>query len=286
VKRLLFQLDGDPRPSAFDAVVAYDAGADHVIGHGGVGESDVRGLVYGTIFTRGPKDLRNTAIFLGGSRVELAERMLAEVRATFFGAFSVSVMLDPNGSNTTAAAAVLKMVRAVGGDAQGRRVVVLAGTGAVGSRAAGMFARLGASVCITSRKTAHGQEVAEYLRGRFGGTIESTTSTAVEDTRRAIEEAELVLAAGPEGVELLPRQMWSGLPKLRVVADVNAVPPLGIGGVEVMDDGKEIEGARAFGAIAIGNLKMKVHKAGIACLFEQNDLVLDAETIYDLAAGL
>ena len=48
-----------------------------------------------------------------------AERLLAAARKAFFGPFRVSVMLDPNGCNTTAAAAVVKLVRAGGGDVRG-----------------------------------------------------------------------------------------------------------------------------------------------------------------------
>jgi len=103
---------------------------------------------------------------------------------------------------------------------------------------------------------------------------------------RACEFAELILNAGPAGVMLVPKQAWASRPGLKVVADVNAVPPLGIEGVDVMDDGVTKDGVVCFGALAIGNLKMKVHKACIARLFERNDLVLDAETIADVAREL
>lgn len=286
MKKLLFQLDGDRLPSAFDRVVGYDAGADEVLSYGGVAEGDVRDLVYGAIFTRATEDLRNTALFLGGSDVPLAERMLLAASRTFFGPFRVSVMLDPNGSNTTATAAVLKMVRAFGTEVRGRQAVVFAGTGAVGSRAAGLLARLGARVRITSRTEEHGRMAAAYLRERFGAPVETVTTAEPEDAQRALDGAELLLAAGPEGVTLVPREAWTGRPGLRVVADVNAVPPLGIAGIEPTDDGKEGGETLAFGALAIGGLKMKVHKACIARLFERNDVVMDAEAIYDLAAGL
>lgn len=286
MKRLLLQLDGDRLPSAFDRVVGYDAGADEVLSYGGVAEEDVRDLVYGAIFTRGTGDLRNTALFLGGSNVPVAEQMLSVASKTFFGPFRVSVMLDPNGSNTTAAAAVLKMVRALGMDVRGRQAVVFAGTGAVGSRAAGLLARLGARVRITSRTGEHGERAAAHLSERFGASVETVTTAEPEDAQRALDGAELLLAAGPEGVTLVPREAWAGRPGLRVVADVNAVPPMGIEGIEPTDDGKEDGDTIGFGALAIGGLKMKVHKACIARLFERNDRVLDAETIYDLAAGL
>jgi len=286
MRRLLVQLDGDRLPSAFDRIVAYDAGAEEVLSYGGVAEADVQGLVHGAIFTRGPKDLKNTALFVGGSSMPLAERLLEAARKAFFGPFRVSVMLDPNGSNTTAAAAVVKLVRAVGGDVRGWRAAVLAGTGPVGTRAAGLLLRLGAEVKITSRNPTHGAAAAKLIGDRFERKVESITVGSPGDARELLGWAQLLLAAGPPGVELVPRELWAGRAGLRAVADVNAVPPLGIEGVEAPDDGTLREGIPALGALGIGGLKMKAHKAGVAQLFERNDLVLDAEQIHDLAAAL
>ena len=109
MKRLLIQIDSSPHPSVFDRVVAFDGGADEVMSYGGVAEGDVRDLVHGAIFTRGPKDLHNTAIFIGGTDMAAGERLLKAVKKTFFGPLRVSVMLDSNGSNTTAVAAVARM---------------------------------------------------------------------------------------------------------------------------------------------------------------------------------
>ena len=286
MRKLLVQLDADRLPSSFDRVVAYDAGADEVLSYGAVAEPDVEALVHGAIFTRGPKDLKNTALFVGGSDTPAAERLLEAARKAFFGPFRVSVLLDPNGCNTTAAAAVVKLVRALGGEAKGRRAAVLAGTGPVGTRAAGMLLRLGAEVRITSRDPTRGSETAKLIGERFKGSVESVAVRRPADAQDLLGWAELLLCAGPPGVAFLPRELWAGRPSLRAVADVNAVPPLGIAGVEATDDGTLREGIPAFGALGIGGLKMKVHKAAVARLFESNDLVLDAEQIYDIAAAL
>ena len=101
-----------------------------------------------------------------------------------------------------------------------------------------------------------------------------------------MRDAELLLNAGPAGVQLVPRDAWVNLPKLRVVADLNAVPPLGIDGIEVTDAGTDRHGAKVFGALGVGNFKMKVHKRCIAKLFERNDFVLDAESIGEVAREL
>lgn len=286
MKKLLLQLDSDRHPSVFDRVVGHDAGADDVMSYGGIAEGDVRDLVYGTIFTRGLQDLRNTAVFIGGADATKAEHMLKAAQKAFFGPFRVSVMLDPNGSNTTAAAAVVKLVRAMGGDVKGRRAVVLAGTGPVGARAAGLLARAGASVRITSRDDAKGRAAVEKIKDRFGVTVSQTTATEGSQLREAASWAELLLASGPAGAQLLAHADWATKPDLRAVADVNAVPPLGVEGVKENDDGKEREGKICFGALGIGGLKMKVHKAAVARLFEKNDQIMDAEAIYDLAATL
>jgi hypothetical protein len=286
MRKLLLQLDGDALPSAFDRIVAYDAGADEVLSYGGVAAGDVRGLVHGAVFTRGPKDLKNTALFVGGASMAKGESLLKAARDSFFGPFRVSILFDPNGSNTTAAAAVVKLVRAAGGEVRGLRALVLAGTGPVGSRAAGLLLRQGASVRLTSRDAAHGAKAAAEIGARFKGTVEHSVVGSPAEARALVAEADLVLAAGPAGVPLLSREAWTGHARLKAVADVNAVPPMGIEGVEATDNGAPREGIAAFGALGIGGLKMKAHKAAVARLFEQNDLVLDAEEIYDLAAGL
>jgi len=286
MRKLLLQLDADRLPSAFDRIVACDAGADEVLSYGSVAAEDVRALVHGAVFTRGPKDLKNTAAFIGGSSVAAAESLLKAATDAFFGPFRVSILFDPGGSNTTAAAAVVKLVEATGGVARGCRVLVLAGTGPVGARAAGLLLRLGAEVRITSRDEAHGAAVAEQIGLRFKGRVGHGVVRHPREATDVLGWAEAVLAAGPAGITLLPRALWAGQKSLRAIADVNAVPPLGIEGVEVTDNGERREGIAAFGALGIGALKMKAHKAAIARLFERNDLVLDAEEIYDLAAAL
>ena len=281
MRKLLLQLDTSPHPSAFDRIVALDAGADEVLSYGAVAEDAVRDLVHGAIFTRGPKDLHNTAIFIGGSDMAAGERLLAAARKAFFGPMRVSVMLDSNGSNTTAVAAVTKLQAA--GELRGRRAVVAASTGPVGMRAAGLLARAGADVVVTSRRQEGAAAAAAAIRQRFGQDVRPMAMADPSSAASVLEGAELLLSAGGTGVCLVPRDAWTGRAGLRAVADVNAVPPLGIEGVEATDNGVDRGGAAAFGALGVGGLKMKIHKACLARLFERNDLVLDAETIADVA---
>jgi hypothetical protein len=285
MRKLLLQLDSSPHPSVFDRVVALDGGADEVMSYGGVTVEAVRDLVHGAIFTRGPKDLHHTAIFIGGADTAVGERLLGAVRRSFFGPLRVSVMLDPNGSNTTAVAAVVKLQQVVG-SVQERRVVITAGTGPVGMRAAGLLAQAGAKVAITSRKPQHGTHLLDAIRERFGGAVRAVALPDSSQAAAVLEGAELLMNAGPPGSCLVRRDAWAGRPGLRAAADLNAVPPLGLEGIEVSDDGAERDGVIVFGALGVGNLKMKIHKRCIARLFEQNDLVLDAETILEIAREL
>lgn len=268
----------------FDRIVAHDGGADEVLSYGGVAEAQVRDLVHGAIFTRGPKDLHRTAVFIGGSDMAAGERLLAAAHKAFFGPMRVSLMLDSNGSNTTASAAVAKLMQVAGG-VKGRRAVVTAGTGPVGARAAGLLARAGAEVIITSRRPAR-QDAVDAITTRFGGRVTAITMADGSGAAAALDGAELVLNAGPAGVCLVPKSAWAGRSGLRAIADVNAVPPAGVEGVEVTDNGSERDGVITFGALGVGGLKMKVHKACIARLFARNDHVLDAEAIFDIAREL
>ncbi|MDD1617687.1 MAG: methylenetetrahydrofolate dehydrogenase [Methylococcaceae bacterium NSP1-2] len=284
MKKLLFQFDTDTYPAVFDTVVAYDGGADHVIGHGGLTPDNVTALVEGAIFTRAPKDKKNTAIFVGGSDIVAGEALFAAVQRHFFYGFQVSVMLDSNGSNTTAAAAVAKL--AASGTLNGKKAVVLAGTGPVGQRAAAMLAREGAKVTLTARKMERAVQACEHIKARF--EVDVTPVEAFDNDARAnaIEHANIVLATGAAGVELLTAEQWQTNSNIEMIADANATPPLGIGGTDMMDKGIDRHGKIIWGAIGFGALKLALHRACIAQLFTDNKQVLDAEAIFALAKAM
>lgn len=284
MKKLLFQFDTDTHPSTFDTVVAYDGGADHVIGHGGLTPHNVTALVEGTIFTRAPKDKKNTAIFIGGSDMAAGEELFAAVQQHFFYGFQVSVMLDSNGSNTTASAAVAKLVAS--GSLKGKKTVVLAGTGPVGQRAAAMLAQEGAEVTLTARKMARAVQACEHIKARFGVDITPVEAFDNEARANAIEHAQIVLATGAAGVELLTTEQWQYNPNIEIMLDANATPPLGIGGTDMMDRGIDRHGKIIWGAIGFGALKLALHRACIAQLFTDNKQVLDAENIFALAKAM
>jgi threonine dehydrogenase-like Zn-dependent dehydrogenase len=249
-----------------------------------VSAANVGGLVEGAIFTRGPKDKKNTALFIGGGNMAAGQALLEAVQAKFFAKFRVSVMFDCNGSNTTAAAAVAWLAH--GRSLAGKRAVVLAGTGPVGQRAAALLASEGAAVAITGRKLDVVQAAVQAIKSRFGAEIRPIAAASPAERGRAIEGAHIVLATGAVGITLLDAAQWQSSPTLELVADANASPPAGIEGVSMGDRGTESHGKILFGPLGFGALKLALHRACIGRLFEQNDLVLDAEQIYAQAKSM
>jgi len=280
--KILIQLDTDPQPSVFDAVVAIDAGAEHLLRHGSVTPEGVRDLVYGALFTRGPADLSATAIFIGGSNVTAGEALLSAVRKTFFGPFRVSVLLDANGANTTAAAAVIAALASMGGLLEGVTAAVLAATGPVGQRAARLLCRLGAHVSVGSRSLDRAVALAGSLRETTGRAVTPFAASSKEGLSEALKDCAVIISAGAAGVTLLPASVWRQLTALKVLIDLNAVPPLGIEGIEATDKNAERDHVRAWGALGVGGTKMKIHKKAIQELFTSNDKILDAEQVLDL----
>ncbi len=280
---ILVQLDTDAQPSVFDAVVAADAGVDHLLRHASVTPENVRDLVYGALFTRGHDDLHRTAIFVGGSDVAAAETVLEAVKAAFFANFRVSVLFDANGANTTAAAAVLAALEGSGGSLTGVRAAVLAATGPVGQRVARLLSRCGAVVAVGSRSLDRAASVADTLRRVTGGEFTPFATASPDELSRGLSGSEVVIAAGAAGATLLPLQVRKALHGLQVVIDLNAVPPLGIEGVGSTDRGVLNDGPRGWGAVGVGVSKMKIHKRAIQDLFTSSDKFLDAEEV--LAIG-
>lgn len=283
MKKVLLQLDSDPHPSPFDAIVAHDAGIDVLLSHGSVTPEAVRDLVQGAFFTRAPGDSA-LAVWVGGSEVGAGEKILDEVQATYFGPFRVSAMLDSDGCNTTAATAIAMIAK--DRDLNGQRAVIL-GLGPVGLRSAALLEQEGCEVLATSIPgDVLGTD--SYRRPRGLAAAEELGIDAREPADRAemeaaLEDANIVLVAGPAGLEVLRTEAWSTNPTIEVLADYNAAEPLGIEGIEAGDDLAEREGKLVLGALGIGGKKMKTHKACVGRLFERNDLVLNVDGVYAVA---
>jgi methylenetetrahydrofolate/methylenetetrahydromethanopterin dehydrogenase (NADP+) len=288
VKKVLLQLDTDEHPSPFDAIVAHDAAVDVLLSHGGVKPDDTRALVQDAFFTRGVDDLKNTAVWVGGKDVAAGEQIFAQVRKAYFGPFRVSVMLDSNGCNTTAATTIARIAKAR--DLEGNRAVVL-GLGAVGLRSATLLQQEGCKVTVASLPPDLFGDDRPYHRPRGVSVAEKLGLDIREPSDRSelegtLDGAQIVLAAGPAGVEVLRHDVWAAAESVELLADYNAAEPLGIEGTKATDDLAEHDGKLVLGALAIGGPKMKVHKACVRRLFESNDQVLDTDAVYAVAKEL
>jgi hypothetical protein len=285
LSNVLIQLDPDDHASVFDAVVAVDAGVEHLLQYHSVQPDQVQGLVHGAMFTRGPKQLHHTAVFVGGTNVAAGERLLQCVRDAFFGPLRVSVLMDANGANTTAAAAVLAAARHT--RLAGSTATVLAATGPVGQRACWLLAREGVHVRMTSRSLERAEAAREAVAAKVPeGSLKAFSTDSPAALRAALGGSQIVIAAGAAGVELLPHAIREQCPDLRVAIDLNAVPPAGIAGIEIGDRAVERQGMVCYGALGVGGTKMKIHSTAIARLFQSNDQVLDAEEIYAIGREL
>ncbi len=265
-KRLLYLVSSDRRVSPFDINMAYDAGFDAVIPYAGVDVSAVPGLVQDIMFSRGPKGARFSSVFFSGSDLTAAEGMLAAACRSLFGPFLVGLMIDPKGGYTTAAALLAKaaaLARAKGlGEIARLKVLVAAGTGGVGKTAAAMAARDGARVVLTSRRAEAAASAVREIAALFQAGVEPRPAPTEADLAALAREADLVLATGAAGARLLSQASLATLRGPKVVADVNAVPPAGIEGLEPQDDGAEIaSGIFGLGAMAIGSLKFQVESS-------------------------
>lgn len=282
MKSILIQLDTDPLPSTFDRVVAVDSGAEEIFSYGGVTPDNVEPLVHGAIFTRSPSDLMNTAIFVGGSHVPSGEAVYEKVKKTLFGPFSVSVMMDSNGSNTTSAATVLCAMKHL--QLSQTSALVLAGTGPVGFRVAQLLLGQGAKVALASRSLERSQEACQRLAKLVpGANLTACESASAEGMRSATKGVELVVAAGAAGVSLITAEQLKAITTLKLAIDLNAVDPAGIAGVGVQDKAKDRNGVTCYGAIGVGGTKMKIHRATVHRLFESNDHRFDTTAIFELA---
>ena len=203
MKRLLLLLDSDPMPNAYDTIVGYDGGADHIVSYGGITPDNVGALIDGAVFTRGPSEKKHTAVFIGGANMAAGEALLAAITKRYFGNFRVSVMLDSNGSNTTAAAGVAQIAKAI--PLAGKKVVVLAGTGPVGLRAAALFTREGAQVSLTSRDKQRAAAACRLIQARFGVSPDPLAAVDNDARGATVRGADIVFAAGAIGVDLLVR---------------------------------------------------------------------------------
>jgi methylene-tetrahydromethanopterin dehydrogenase len=262
--------------SPFDVNMAADAGWQVIVPYTDVGAEQVAAMTQDTIFSRGPKGALRTGIFIGGRDPLVAQQMLDAARGAMFKPFVVSLMADPSGAFTTAAAMVAAVDAALqrhhGAGLAQRRVWVAGGTGPVGRVAAVMAAQCGATVTLAGRDGHAAARAARETGERFGVALDAG---ALAD-RAALAAAEVVLACAAAGVQVLSAADLSAATRLKVAADVNAVPPEGIAGLGATDDAKPLAGtsARGIGALAIGNVKYQTQHRLLVRMRESDKALL------------
>ena len=267
---LLFFLDTERIASPFDVCMAYDAGFNAVIPYENVTPEDAKKIVQDAIFSRGPKGVKHTCFFIGGKDVVKTEDISEVVKNAMFPPFEASIIIDPGGAYTTAAATVAKVEEALISHKLGSlkdKTCAVFGTGAVGRIIAVLLTRLGCDVMILSLnpKRAHGDEyaaeVAEVLRSRYGADVQGVFAPTPAKKLEVLKKAEVIFCAATRGVRVIEKKMLQKLKLMKVMADINAIPPLGIEGIKLEDDMREImPGIYGVGALTIGRLKHKVEK--------------------------
>jgi methylene-tetrahydromethanopterin dehydrogenase len=253
--------------SPFDVNMALDAGYDAVIPYTDVTLDEVTPLVQDAMFSRSPRDAVHTAVFIAGKDAVLALDMLDRLRKTLLKPFEISAFADPAGSFTTAAAMVacvekvLKQKKATA--LANARVVIFGATGPVGYTSGVIAAFEGAKVTLAAREGSRVKAKADEIKQRFGVDVESVQAKTPEEISAALADKEVALCAAAAGVQILSKSMLAGAKSLLVSADVNAVPPAGIEGLELMANGVELTGGSlGIGPLAIGDVKYKT-EAGL-----------------------
>jgi hypothetical protein len=293
-KDVIIFLDTDKYASPFDMLVAIDLYPDaQIINYSNVEVSDAKRLIQDAMFPRGPEGAKHTKVFIGGQDVDKALEILKVIKKSMFPPFELSVIVDPRGSNTTASAAVAKTMKLFEekgfGDFKGKTAAILAGTGPVGVVAARLYASEGGNVVLTSRKLDRATAVADKINEELGTKqVRGAQAGTAEKIGEAIKDADIVLACGAAGIELLPLSVLEKYgQKVKVLGDINAVPPLGIEGMKATHKGKEFTpGKFGIGALAIGPLKIQVEGEMFKQAVENPSGIVDYKDAYALAKKL
>jgi methylene-tetrahydromethanopterin dehydrogenase len=289
---LLHMFNPTKNVSPFDVNMAYEADFDEVIPYTGVALSDIRTLTQDAVFSRRPRAMGRTGIFIGGRDFGLAMAMLDEARAAMVPPFAVSAFADPSGAVTTAAALMASVeswvLRRGGGGLAGKAVYII-GTGPVAVCAGVLGARVGARVVLTDFRglAVSGAVVAEY-NARYGLAMQAGDSGSRDRIDAFVPEADVLIGAAKAGVRVLHADQLEKAAGLLVAADVNAVPPSGIEGVGSHDFGKPLAGtprqAVGIGALAIGDVKYKTHHALFQTMIEsETPVYIDHTLAFEVA---
>jgi methylene-tetrahydromethanopterin dehydrogenase len=280
--------------SPFDVNMALDAGFDTAIPYTSVTLDDVTGLVQDAIFSRGPEGVKRTGMFIGGKRAIEALDMMKRAKAAMVPPFEISVFADPAGSFTTAAAMVacvkVALKEKFSTELTAKRIAIFGGTGVVGFGSGVIAAIDGAHATLIGYDGPDRvRKLAEEANARFSVNIGYADGSTEEQKEELVRGADIIFAAGPAGKRLITLDQMKQAKHLRVVTDVNAVPPSGVEGVGVNDNATPIPGVNAvgIGALAVGNIKYKTEAGLFKEMIEtEKPIYLDFREAYTLAQKL
>ena len=280
--------------SPFDVNMALDAGFDHVLTYTHVEVSEVRALVQDAMFSRPPKLARRTGIFFGGKNAVLALAMMEAAKEAMFPPFQLSLFADPAGSFTTGAAMVACVERVLKEKKQrslaGLGVAIFGATGVVGFAAGVICALEGAKVTLVGYDGPDRvARVATEIKKRFNLDVASADGSSEEKKTEILKSAEAAFCTAKAGLQILSKQQVDAAPSLLVAADVNAVPPTGVEGLDMKANGQEIgaKGALGIGPLAIGDIKYKT-ESGLfrAMIAAEKAVAFDFRDAFELARKL
>ena len=261
-KSILHLITAAKNASPFDVNMAYDAGYDQIMPYTNVALSEVAGLSQDVIFSRSPSGVKREAIFIGGRDIDLAMQMLEASKKAMFAPFECSIFADPSGAFTTAAAMIAKLEfhlkKQFNEDLTGKTLSVFGANGPVGGCAAIIAAQQGAIVQLVTYKSV--TDLVAKVNSwnvKYKINLQVVDGTTEQAKQQVLANADLVICAAAAGVQVISQGHLQVAKKLKVLADVNAVPPIAVQGLAVDSDGVVIEGSQAFGigALAIGQLK-------------------------------
>jgi methylene-tetrahydromethanopterin dehydrogenase len=293
-KNILHMLTPLKHMSPFDVNMALDAGYDAVTPYANVAPDEVTGLVQDAMFSRSPKTAVRTGVFIGGKNAIEALDMMEAAKKAQFPPFEISVFADPAGSFTTAAAMVAcveAMLKKKKGRAlNGLKVAIFGATGVVGFSAGVIAALEGAEVTLVGYDgIKRVKDGADQIKTRFKANVHAADGSDDAKKNDIMSGVEVVLSAGRAGVQVLSKQQVAASKSLLIAADVNAVPPPGIEGLEAKANGDEISdtGALGIGALAIGNVKYKTESGLFKKMVEADKAVrFDFRDAFALAREL
>lgn len=290
-KKVFIFLDTEKHASSFDILTTIDIfPSAEILKYENVTAEDAEKIVYDAMFPRGPEGAKHTKIFINGHDFRRVNEIVEKAKKCMFAPFELAIIVDPRGAYTTAAAAVVKtlelsLTKGFGGF-ENKTVTVLAGTGPVGQTAARLYAAEKASVIVTSREQNKASAVATKINGDVeGDRVRGVEAQTPEEIGKSIENSDIVLAVGAAGTMLLSLEVLKKYGKnCRIVADINAIPPLGIEGLESDIDGKEIlPNIYGIGALIVGKTKNKIEAGLIRKAAEEPKGVFDYKTAYEIA---